>query len=335
MNEPAPIEHVVAAGDPRDRLDKLVVAAVAHAGGATSRAQAQRWIDAGRVLVDGRAGRASGAVAVGARVAIRPLAAEAPSAAPDAAVTFTTVYEDEHLLVLDKPAGVVVHPGAGVSQGTLANALLHHAPGIAAVGGEGRPGIVHRLDRDTSGLMVVAKREEIYLALTNALRLRHVKRVYQAILWGDPGPDDGIIDLPIGRDPKDRKRMAVVRGPSGKTARTRWRVLERYGLATLVECRLETGRTHQIRVHMAALRHPVVGDPVYGGRVRKVLSLRQVERSLADNLLRLLRRQALHATELEFLHPATRETLRFTSVPPQDLRDALDRLRAFAPPPTA
>lgn len=247
----------------------------------------------------------------------------------------TIVFEDEHLLVLDKPAGVVVHPGAGVSQGTIANALLHHAPSIAAVGGEGRPGIVHRLDRDTSGLMVVAKREEIYLALTNALRLRHVKRVYHAILWGDPGPEDGIIDLPIGRDPKDRKRMAVVRGPSGKTARTRWSVLERYGLATLVECRLETGRTHQIRVHLAALRHPVVGDPVYGGRVRKVLSLRQVERSLADNLLRLLRRQALHATELEFLHPATRETLRFTSVPPQDFRDALDRLRAFAPPPTA
>lgn len=286
------------------------------------------------MLLNGRVGKPSARLKAGDMIALSIPPRRPPRLQAEPA-PLVIVHEDEHLLVLDKPAGVVVHPGAGVSQGTLANALLHHAPGIAAVGGEGRPGIVHRLDRDTSGLMVVAKREEIYLALTNALRLRHVKRVYQAILWGDPGPDDGIIDLPIGRDPKDRKRMAVVRGPSGKTARTRWRVLERYGLATLVECRLETGRTHQIRVHMAALRHPVVGDPVYGGRVRKVLSLRQVERSLADNLLRLLRRQALHATELEFLHPATRETLRFTSVPPQDLRDALDRLRAFAPPPTA
>lgn len=230
-------------------------------------------------------------------------------------------------VVVDKACGLLSVPGIGPDKADCLVARVAQRFAGAR--------IVHRLDRDTSGLMVVAKREEIYLALTNALRLRHVKRVYHALLWGDPGPDDGIIDLPIGRDPKDRKRMAVVRGPSGKTARTRWRVLERYGLATLVECRLETGRTHQIRVHMAALRHPVVGDPVYGGRVRKVLSLRQVERSLADNLLRVLRRQALHATELEFLHPATRETLRFTSVPPQDFRDALDRLRAFAPPPTA
>jgi 23S rRNA pseudouridine1911/1915/1917 synthase len=242
------------------------------------------------------------------------------------------VFEDDVVLVLDKPAGLVVHPGAGVQSGTLVNALLHHAPAVAKVGGEGRPGIVHRLDRDTSGLLVVAKTEDAYQALVEALRQRTVSRVYQAIVWGDPGPNAGTIDLPIGRDPKDRKRMAVVRGPGGKAARTHWKVLERYGMATLLECRLETGRTHQIRVHLAAVRHPVVGDPGYGGRVKKMLSLRQSERSLADALLRLLRRQALHAAELEFSHPATGERLHFLSRPPSDMREALDRLRAFAAP---
>jgi 23S rRNA pseudouridine1911/1915/1917 synthase len=245
------------------------------------------------------------------------------------------VHEDDDVLVLEKPVGLVVHPGAGVQSGTLVNALLHHAPEIATVGGEGRPGVVHRLDRDTSGLLVVAKTEAAYLTLVEALRQREVKRVYHAIVWGDPGPDSGVIDLPIGRDPRDRKLMAVVRGPSGKPARTRWRVLERYGLATLVEARLETGRTHQIRVHMSALRHPVVGDPVYGGRVKKMLSLRQSERSLADALLRLLRRQALHAAELEFVHPKTGVRLQFRSDPPQDFREALDRLRAFSASPPA
>ena len=244
------------------------------------------------------------------------------------------VHEDDSVIVLDKPAGMVVHPGAGVQSGTLAHALLHHAPAVGAVGGEGRPGIVHRLDRDTSGLMVVAKTEEAYLALVEALRRRTVKRTYQAIVWGDPGPSTGRIELPIGRDPKDRKRMAVVRGPSGKPAVTHWRVLERYGLATLIEAQLETGRTHQIRVHLAAVRHPVVGDPVYGGRVRKLLSLRPAERSLAHALLRIMKRQALHAVGLEFAHPVTGEELEFRSGPPSDLREALERLRSFAPPPS-
>ena len=247
----------------------------------------------------------------------------------------TIVFEDEHVLVLDKPAGTVVHPGAGVQSGTLVHALLHHAPTLATVGGEGRPGIVHRLDRETSGLMVVAKTEEAYLVLVEALRARTVARIYSALVWGDPVPGEGVIDLPIGRDPRERTRMAVVRGPGGKIARTRWRVLERFGLASHLQARLETGRTHQIRVHMAAVRHPVIGDPVYGGRVKKMLSLRQSERSLADALLRLLRRQALHAAELEFLHPVSGELLHFRSELPPDFREALDRLRAFAAPRTA
>ena len=296
-----------------------------------SRNRLQKLIDAGRVLVNGRAGKSSHKLKLGDRVVLsvppRRVARISAEARP-----LVIVHEDEQVLVLDKPAGEVVHPGAGVQSGTIVNALLHHAPAIARVGGEGRPGIVHRLDKDTSGLLVVAKTEEAYLALVEALRARTVKRVYQAIVWGDPGPNEGRIELPIGRDPKDRKRMAVVRGPAGKAARTHWRVLERYGLATLVEARLETGRTHQIRVHMQAVRHPVVGDPMYGGRVKKQLSLRQSERSLADALLRLLRRQALHAAELEFVHPVTGELLRFRSEVPPDLREALDRLRAFAAP---
>ncbi len=296
-----------------------------------SRNRLQKLIDSGRVLVNGKVGKSSLRLKPGDRLSLDVPARRASPLAAEV-LPLAVVFEDDHLLVLDKPAGMVVHPGAGVQSGTLVNALLHHAPGIAKVGGEGRPGIVHRLDRDTSGLLVVAKTEDAYQVLVEALRERTVTRVYTALVWGDPGPADGVIDLPIGRDPKDRKRMAVIRGPGGKVARTRWLVLERYGLATLLQARLDTGRTHQIRVHLAALRHPVVGDPVYGGRVKKMLSLRQSERSLADALLRLLRRQALHAAELEFLHPATGERLRFRSELPTDFREALERLRAFAAP---
>ena len=273
-----------------------------------SRNRLQQLIEQGRVLVNGRAAKPSLKLKAGDRLEVSVPPRRRTRIAPEPQ-PLAIVFEDD--------------------------ALLHHAPEIAGVGGEGRPGVVHRLDRDTSGLLVVAKTEAAYLALVEALREREVKRVYQSIVWGDPGPDEGVIDLPIGRDPRDRKRMAVVRGPSGKPARTRWRVLERYGLATLVEARLETGRTHQIRVHMSALKHPVVGDPTYGGRVKKMLSLRQSERSLADALLRLLRRQALHAAELEFAHPDTGERLRFRSDPPQDFREALERLRAFSAHPPA
>ncbi|MEQ1832574.1 MAG: RluA family pseudouridine synthase [Candidatus Eisenbacteria bacterium] len=296
-----------------------------------SRNRLQKLIDESRVLVNGRVAKPSLKLKAGDKLAVT-VPPRRQSRVQAEVAPLTIVHQDDALMVLDKPPGMVVHPGAGVQTGTLVNALLHHAPEVATVGGEGRPGIVHRLDRDTSGLLVVARTEEAYLALTTALKERRVKRVYHAIVWGDPGPSDGIIDLPIGRDPKDRKRMAVVRGPGGKLARTRWRVLERYGMATLIEARLETGRTHQIRVHLAALRHPVVGDPTYGGRVKKVLSLRQSERSLADALLRVLKRQALHAVELEFVHPVTGQTLRFESEPPLDIREALDRLRAFAAP---
>lgn len=292
-----------------------------------SRNRLQALIDEGRVCVNGRPARQSLKLKADDRVSVevpdrrrsRLLAEPLPLA---------IVHEDDALLVLDKPAGLVVHPGAGVQTGTLVHALLHHAPAIAAVGGEGRPGIVHRLDRDTTGLMVVAKTEEAYLALVEALRLRTVRRTYQAIVWGDPGPQDGVIDLPIGRDPRTRTRMAVVQG-GGRPARTRWRVVERFGPASLLELELETGRTHQIRVHLSALRHPVVGDPSYGGRVRKTLSLRPLERSLAVALLRVMTRQALHAVRLELRHPVSGEPLSFESPLPDDFAHALELLRAL------
>lgn len=292
-----------------------------------SRNRVQGLIEAGRVSVNGRPARPSLKLKDADRVVVE-IPPRRPSRLEPESRPLAIVHEDEHLLVLDKPAGLVVHPGAGVQSGTLVHALLHHAPAIATVGGEGRPGIVHRLDKDTSGLLVVAKTEEAYQALVQALRERTVSRIYQALVWGDPGPSHGFIELPIGRDPKDRKRMAVVR-QGGRPARTNWRVLERFGPATLVEARLETGRTHQIRVHLAAVRHPVLGDPVYGGRARKTLSLRPMERSLADTLLRLMRRQALHAATLELTHPVSGRPLRFDSPLPEDFARALEQLRAF------
>ena len=293
-----------------------------------SRNRVQTLIEAGRVSVNGRAAKPSLKLKDADRVAVEVPPRRTSSRIVAEARPLAIVHEDDALLVLDKPAGLVVHPGAGVQSGTLVHALLHHAPAIATVGGEGRPGIVHRLDKDTSGLLVVAKTEETYLALVEALRVREVTRLYTAIVWGDPGPNQGHIDLPIGRDPRERTRMAVVR-QGGRPSRTHWRVLERFGLATLLEVRLETGRTHQIRVHMAAVRHPVVGDPVYGGRVRKSLSLRPSERSLADALLRTIRRQALHAATLELTHPVSGRPLRFESPIPEDLAGALELLRAF------
>jgi 23S rRNA pseudouridine1911/1915/1917 synthase len=216
-----------------------------------------------------------------------------------------------------------------VRSGTLVHGLLHHVPEIAGVGGPGRPGIVHRLDKDTSGLMVVAKTERAYRALVEALRRRQVRRTYRALVWGRPRAEEGVIEGAIGRDPRERKRMAVVtRG--GKAARTRWRVLGRYGPFAELEVGLDTGRTHQIRVHLAHQRMPVVGDSVYGGRGKKLLSLAGAERSLAGALLDRLPRQALHASELELDHPVTGERLRFESPIPLDFAGALELLRSAA-----
>jgi 23S rRNA pseudouridine1911/1915/1917 synthase len=291
-----------------------------------SRSRLQALIRDGRVEVNGRPARASTRVQSADRVVVR-LPAPEPSLMVPEARPLRIVFEDEWLLVLDKPPGMVVHPGAGVREGTLVHALLHHVPGIEAVGGAGRPGIVHRLDKDTSGLMVVAKTERAYRALVAAIAAREVRRAYVALAWGVPSSGAGRIEAPIGRDPRHRKRMAVVRS-GGRPAVTHWRRAESFGAVSLLELRLETGRTHQIRVHLAHLGHPVVGDAVYGGGPKKQLRLGPLQRSLPDALFERLHRQALHAAGLAFSHPVTGEALSFESPLPDDMAGALEALRS-------
>jgi 23S rRNA pseudouridine1911/1915/1917 synthase len=227
-------------------------------------------------------------------------------------------FEDEHLIVIDKPAGIVVHPAPGNPEGTLVNALLAHCgEGLAGIGGVRRPGIVHRLDRDTSGLLVVAKTEAAHRALSRDFAARRIERAYSAFVWGVPLPAAGEISGNIGRSPRNRKKMAVVGDARGKPAVTRYRVAQRFGdHAALIDCRLLTGRTHQIRVHLAYAGHPLIGDPVYGSRAgRRVARLGPAGAEIAGFL-----RQALHARRLGFIHPATGETLTFESPLPPDLQ---------------
>jgi 23S rRNA pseudouridine1911/1915/1917 synthase len=217
------------------------------------------------------------------------------------------VHEDRDLIVIDKPAGLVVHPGAGVPDRTLLNALLAHAPGLAVVP---RAGIVHRLDKDTSGLLVVAKNVSAQANLAKQLAERSMRRVYLALVHGEP-PASGTVDAPVGRDARVRTRMAV--SQRGKQARTGYRVLERYGRAALVECRLETGRTHQIRVHFQHIHHPLLGDPVYRRGARQAPTFA---------------RQALHACELSLVHPRSGRAMSWRAPPPPDMQRLIDELRA-------
>ena len=282
-----------------------------------SRNRLKAWIEAGDVRVDGAAVLPRHKLSGGESIAVRERAAP-PGADAAEAMPLPITYEDEALVVIDKPAGLVVHPGAGNRSGTLLNALLHHLPALASLP---RAGIVHRLDKDTSGLMVVAKTPQAQTDLVRQLQARSVHRHYVALAHGDI-QRDVVVDAPIGRHPVQRTTMAVV--ASGKPARTHVDVLERHGVATLVRCRLETGRTHQIRVHLASIGHPLVGDPVYGSR-------RSVARppALAD-----FARQALHAEHLALLHPVTRRECRWTAPLPADLAALIARVRRHDIEPT-
>ncbi len=271
-----------------------------------SRNRLQEWLKSGHIVVDGRRPAQREAVVGGEKITLAP--PELPvSAAPRAQrMPLRVVYEDRDLVVIDKPPGLVVHPGAGQPDRTLLNALLAHAPLLAGVP---RAGIVHRLDKDTSGLLVVAKTVESQASLVKQLAERTVKRVYLALVQGDP-PASGIIDAPVGRDAKVRTRMAVTH--RGKPARTSYKVLERFGRAALVECRLETGRTHQIRVHFQHIRHPLLGDAVYRRGTRHGIEFP---------------RQALHAAELTLVHPSSGETMTWRAAPPRDFKRLLEQLR--------
>lgn len=233
-------------------------------------------------------------------------------------IPLTVVHEDAHLIVVDKPAGLVVHPAAGNLDGTLVNALLHHCEGqLSGIGGVARPGIVHRIDKDTSGLLVVAKSDKAHEGLARQFKDHSIDRLYAAIVYGLPAPAAGTVDTWIGRSDADRKKMAVHREGRGKHAVTHYRIMERLQGAAMVECKLETGRTHQVRVHMHHIGHPLIGDPVYG-RERKGF------KSILETLG--FKRQALHAKSLGFIHPVTSERLMFQSVLPHDMQELLSQL---------
>ena len=298
------------------RLDK----ALAEATG-LSRARVQGLIDEGRVDVAGKTAT-SASMKVAARTPFRIIIAAAmPAEAQPENIPLTIAYEDQHLIVVDKPAGMVVHPAVGNITGTLVNALLHHCRGqLSGINGVARPGIVHRIDKDTSGLLVVAKSDAAHEGLAVQFAAHTVHRRYIAVTAGRPSPPEGTINARIGRSDADRKKMTVLPNNSsrGKTAITHYKVLERLDDAALIECRLETGRTHQVRVHCASIGHPLLGDPAYG----------RTPKSLRPLLERLgFARQALHAAELGFVHPVTGEVVQFRSDLPSDMAELIDQLR--------
>lgn len=273
-----------------------------------SRSRIKALIDDGHVTVNGAKPKASQSVAPGDEIVVQ-IPDSKPVELKAEEIPLDVVYEDDDVIVINKQRGLVVHPAAGHWQGTLVNALLDHVDDLEGIGGELRPGIVHRLDKDTTGLLVAAKNDAAHQSLADQIREHTARRIYWALVHGNTMPETGRIEAPIGRHPGDRKRMAVTK--TGKDATTHFRVLERYKGYALVECRLETGRTHQIRVHMAFIGHPVVADPVYGTR--------KAHLEMAP--------QALHARQLGFHHPRTGEWMEFTTEPPADMMAAIERLR--------
>ena len=315
------VTHVVESDGAGARLDQWLARRLPE----LSRVRVQALIAAGRALVDGRAVKAAHRVQAGERVEVAIPPPPRDGLEPEA-VPLRVVFEDAHVLVVDKPAGMVTHPGAGRIDGTLAAAALAHAPEMAGVGSARRPGIVHRLDKGTSGLIVLAKTQAAYDGLTAQLARRAVNRRYLALAQGALGGAEGVVDAPIGRAPRSRIRMAIVPEGRGKRAVTHYRVLERFGrgalAVTLLECRLETGRTHQIRVHVASLGHPLLGDDTYRGRRPAPAG----DPVLAD-LVSELGGVALHAAGLAFTHPVTGAPMSFACPSPDRIERILSHLR--------
>jgi 23S rRNA pseudouridine1911/1915/1917 synthase len=287
-----------------ERLDKAIAEQVPD----LSRAMAQRLIKSGAVTVAGQSTKPSYLVQEGDEISVC-IPAEAPAPVLPEDIPLDIIYEDSSLLVVNKPAGMVVHPAAGHPSGTLVNAILAHDPSLANVGGADRAGIVHRLDKDTSGLILIAKDEATRDALQRQFKRRQVTKTYLALVEGPVSPREGIIEAPVGRDKRQRKRMAVVQ--RGRPARTMYRAIEYFENHTLLEVRPHTGRTHQVRVHLAWMGYPIVGDAVYGYRRQPLLKSRHF----------------LHAAELRFTHPATSEEVQFKAPLPPKLAAVLKRLR--------
>jgi len=297
--------YVVSPGEAGLRLD----VAVSRFFPAITRSQAQRLIEARQVTVDDEPQKCNYKIRAGQRLVVVILPPVASDALPED-IPLTVIYEDSDIVVVNKAAGLVVHPAAGNWRGTLVNALLYHVDGLSGIGGEERPGIVHRLDKDTSGLLVVAKNDYSHAHLVRQLASRTMGREYRALLHDRLRQEQGTVDMPIGRHPLRRKEMAVC--PDGRPARTHYEVIEFFAKYTLVKCKLDTGRTHQIRVHMNHIGHPIVGDPVYGPR-RSAFGLSG---------------QLLHAEKLVLVHPRREEKMTFVCELPQVFADTLARLRA-------
>ena len=300
--------HDLVADRAGERLDVFVARSLPE----LSRSRVRTLIDQGLVTVDGRLPAKAGvALTPGQRVQVTEPAPEQTELQPEP-IPLRIVYEDDDLLVVDKPAGLAIHPSPGHARHTLVNAILAHCPDLSGIGGEGRPGIVHRLDKDTSGLIIVAKHDQAHASLARQLKERKVEKTYLALAEGRVEPPEAVIEAPIGRDPRRRKRMAVVE--RGREARTRYRLLREVAGRSLLEVRPETGRTHQIRVHLAAIGHPIAGDRLYGRRGGKETTLR---------------RQFLHAHRLAFRHPRTGERLELEAPLAEDLQQALDAMEGM------
>lgn len=305
-------------GRPPERLDLFL------AGGFSelSRSQVRKLIDDGHILLDGAPAKA-GTRLKGGEVLTVSIPAPSPAEALPESIHLNIAYEDRHLIVIDKPAGMVVHPAPGHRGGTLVNALLHHCHDLSGIGGELRPGIVHRLDKDTSGLLVATKDDETHRHLSRQFKAHSIQRRYWALVHGLPPGEAGTVDRPIGRHPLHRQKMSSA-ARAGRQAVTHWRVVQRFDRdrLALLELRLETGRTHQIRVHLAEMNLPVIGDPVYGAPGR----LRDMTDTALRARLQRLERQFLHARLLGFVHPATGEYIEFASTLPAELADIVHYL---------
>lgn len=306
MSRPSRIEVPAAAAG--ERLDRYLAAALD-----LPRNRVQRWISDGDVTIDGRAAKPSFLLAGGELLVVRPPASTGGERVEPEHGPLEVLYEDDAIVVVDKPAGLAVHPGAGRAGGTLANRILAAYPEMASVGGPGRPGIVHRLDLDTTGLLLLARTDSAYRRLSDDFASRRVDKTYLAICYGRPSPTPGEYTGPIGRHPQRRKQMAV--RPGGRPARTTYERLAEAGGVSLLRVGLDTGRTHQIRVHFKVAGHPLVGDPVYGEARWKAI------RGAARGALRAFPRPALHAWKLGFAHPARGEPMTLVAAPPVDLAE--------------
>ncbi len=318
------IEILVPNVEKRERLDKFLANQIEN----TSRSKIEKLIESGLVLVNGETVKPSHKISPGERIIVKIPKEPRPELEPEP-IPLNIVYEDDYLLVVNKPAGMVTHPGHGNYTGTLVNALLYHCSKLSKVnvsGGEVRPGIVHRLDKDTSGLLVVAKDDETHRHLARQFFHKTVEREYWAVVWGHFNTNRGVIEAELGRSKSDRKKFAVVEG--GKLAVTEYEVLEKFEFLSLLRLKLKTGRTHQIRVHLAYIGHPVFGDPVYGGRRIAWGGVDRKKKLLVDELLKIMPRQALHAKTLGFIHPWRNEFMKFDSELPDDITKLLDVLRS-------